>query len=96
MCAFLVLLMSTAQATHICGFEEALSLQHGKSAVVGNTESGQTTCAICINSHSPSIAAQCVRVVSLQGSSEAAHIASPIEHSTAKTFALYIRPPPKF
>jgi hypothetical protein len=94
MCAILLLLMSSAQAMHVCGLEEGLRPRPGTTVQIGNLRSGDGFCAICASSHSPSLAAPLVYLPSLDGLTESSFHGRVVRRSALQIFALYTRPPP--
>lgn len=95
LCLVLFLLMSTAQAAHVCGLaDELFRPQHGATAQAGNVVSTQTFCAICASSHSPSLAVPLASLPSVDGPCETYIPGRVITRSAPPAFALYIRPPP--
>jgi len=94
LCALFLLLLNSAQASHICSLENDFQTRHGNSAQLTSGSSVHTFCAICAANHSPSLAAPIVSLSAVHGSLESRSAGQVIESSAQRIFALYIRPPP--
>jgi hypothetical protein len=93
MCVVFLLLMSSAQAAHVCQLTDDFQPSQGSAAQMTAPVS-HSFCAICASSHSPSLAAPFVSLASLESPAEPSLARNAIERSVSPQFALYIRPPP--
>jgi hypothetical protein len=94
LCVVFLLLMSSAQAAHICPLTDDYQPQHGSAAQWSAAPSTHAFCAICASSHSPSLAAPFASLVSFKSPSGQFLAGNVVERSASPRFALYIRPPP--
>src|ERR1051326_5262212 len=90
---FLLLVVSSVQASHVCGLEGASSQPHSLNAQL-TAASSSDVCLICLSSQPASARAALagLSILFIPKATAVAH--QPLLLSIETLFALYIRPPP--
>lgn len=92
-CLFLLLVVSSVQACHVCGLEGTSQQPHSLSAQQATTSSSDV-CLICLSSQPASARASLAGLSILFVPKATAVAQQPLLLSAETLFALYIRPPP--